>query len=309
MKALTLLLLFFTFSCSSQQDSPPKQARVLHMDFGKYWYQGKAEIGAYSLSQQRYGQTTEGEAVLIFVTEDFSTTRLTKVDQPDESREDQLKVMKLNALRDFQTGVYPYHTMVSVFSPIYEQFSALKITVSVLEWCGMAFTTLKKAGGEDYHLELHSYFEQEEGFKTKLSGMPEDDVWIQLRLMSSPEDMPTGEKVLIPSLLRQRFTHLKPSPERARLEWLTDAVPFPGEEPNEPLLVYSISYLESGASIRIFLEASFPFKIRGWEEKNTSDAAFTRAVLKKDTLLDYWRYNQPDDVHLRSALGLSSPEQ
>ena len=44
-------------------------------NFNKYWYAGEAELNSYTLSQARYGENHEGEAVLIFVTEDFSKSK------------------------------------------------------------------------------------------------------------------------------------------------------------------------------------------------------------------------------------------
>ncbi len=39
--------------------------------FKGYWYQGKAELTRYQLEQARYGEIHSGDAVLIFVTENF----------------------------------------------------------------------------------------------------------------------------------------------------------------------------------------------------------------------------------------------
>jgi len=45
-----------------------------------YWYQGKAEISSYQLEQARYSDVHPGEAVLVFVTEDFLTDKQVKND-------------------------------------------------------------------------------------------------------------------------------------------------------------------------------------------------------------------------------------
>lgn len=39
--------------------------------FLDYRYQGKAELNRFDLQQERYGEIREGDAVLIFVMEDF----------------------------------------------------------------------------------------------------------------------------------------------------------------------------------------------------------------------------------------------
>ena len=79
---------------------------------------------------------------MIFVTEDFSKSKQVKLDNPQERPSDAQKVMKLNMTREFLTGVYPYHTMLSVFTPVYEEVPSPKLTASVTEWCGQSFSQL-----------------------------------------------------------------------------------------------------------------------------------------------------------------------
>jgi alkaline phosphatase len=45
-------------------------------------------------------------------------------------------VLKLNMTREFVTGVYPYNTMLSVFTPVEVEARSPKLTASVTEWCG-----------------------------------------------------------------------------------------------------------------------------------------------------------------------------
>ena len=93
------------------------QAANSSTNFGDYWYRGLAEITSYTLQQSRYGEVHNGEAVLIFVTEDFSGQKQVKLDDPEKAGKDAIKVLKMNALRKFNTGVYPYTVMTSTFSP------------------------------------------------------------------------------------------------------------------------------------------------------------------------------------------------
>ena len=74
--------------------------------FKAYWYSGQAEINRYRLEQFRYGQNHTGDAVLIFVTEDFLPGKQVKYEhgQPGETP---VSVLKLNFERKFVTGVYP----------------------------------------------------------------------------------------------------------------------------------------------------------------------------------------------------------
>ena len=48
--------------------------------FWKHWGDGQAEISTYKLVTPRYGEKREGQAVLIYVTEDMSDTLRVKAD-------------------------------------------------------------------------------------------------------------------------------------------------------------------------------------------------------------------------------------
>jgi hypothetical protein len=81
-------LLLFTISCNSNetQKSEPKALEIsnnlnyrkLSQGFKDYWYAGEAEITSYELEQARYGEIRKGHAVLIYVTEEFSTRDTSK---------------------------------------------------------------------------------------------------------------------------------------------------------------------------------------------------------------------------------------
>src|SRR5438105_8601198 len=82
-----------------------------------YWTQGKAEITSYKLTQSRYGELHEGDAVLIFVSEPFSRSKQVKLDDWQSAGNDAVEVLKLNFTKKFVTGIYPYSLMFSVFTP------------------------------------------------------------------------------------------------------------------------------------------------------------------------------------------------
>jgi len=65
----SFLLFLLTVSGLTADAAPPAE------EFGAYWYQGKAELTSYTLEQARYGEVHPGEAVLVFVTEDFSKSK------------------------------------------------------------------------------------------------------------------------------------------------------------------------------------------------------------------------------------------
>src|SRR5512142_2190543 len=75
-------------------------------DFWTFWGDGKAELDGYALVEPRYGQLREGTAVAIFVTEDFSDALRVKADPGKHPKSDVVPVMKVNLVRDFQTGIY-----------------------------------------------------------------------------------------------------------------------------------------------------------------------------------------------------------
>src|SRR5438477_209587 len=79
------------------------------------WNDGRAELDGYQLVQPRYGQLHKGTVVLVFVKEDFSDSARVKADPGVHPADDVFPVMKLNVVKDFQTGIYDYNLMSSVF--------------------------------------------------------------------------------------------------------------------------------------------------------------------------------------------------
>ena len=84
----------------------PTHAEVKPWDdaFKKQWYAGLAEITRYELKQAQYRDTYDGDAILIFVTENFLTDKHVKHERgagPSTS------VLKLNALRQFTRASIP----------------------------------------------------------------------------------------------------------------------------------------------------------------------------------------------------------
>ena len=55
---------------------------------------------------------------MIYVTEPFSRSRHVKLDDASKDPADVLDVLKLNLERHFQTGIYDYRTMVSLFMKV-----------------------------------------------------------------------------------------------------------------------------------------------------------------------------------------------
>lgn len=272
-------------------------------EFKDYWYSGKAEITSYKLEQGRYGELHHGYAVLVFVTEDFSKHKQVKLDNPENAKEDAVKVLKLNNIKKFDTGIYRYSIMNSVFTPvdIEEYPDTLKISSSSQEWCGNTYTQLNLVD-DAYSVKSFSYFESEGDREYSLEDeFLEDEIWTRIRL--SPESLPVGEIKIIPGAVASRLTHriLKVETAEASLE----------ENPADTaIMVYKLNYPASDRSLEITFEKTFPYEIVSWEESYTSgfgtDAKrlTTKAVRNKILITDYWNKNKPADVLYREELGI-----
>ncbi len=255
----------------------------------EFWFSG-AEINHYALNQTRYGHQHPGHVEFIFVTEPFLTGPQVKNETGGKPSTD---VLKLNALRTFNTGIYSYRTMTSTFKPIdLERFPhALKTTTSVQDWCGQSFQQInwKDAG---WKIKLCSYFEKEgdQNYRVEKSWL-EDELWLLIRL--DPSKLPIGSTTVIPGAVTTRFAHRPIQSHRAigKLEYNSDQS------------IYTLTYPELQTSLKITFDSDFPHIIRAWEE--TSPQGTTQAVLK-DRIInsEYWLKNTPSDRNLRKQLGL-----
>ena len=270
--------------------------------FNKYWYSGNAEITTYKLEQARYGEVHKGYAVLIFVTEDFSRDKQVKLDNPAANKEDAVKVLKLNLVKKFNTGIYRYSIMESVFTPVYLNSNpdTLKLTSSSQEWCGNTFTQLN-LNNNNYDVEMFSYFESEGDKNYQIEkALLEDEIFTRIRL--NPETLPTGKISLIPSLIVSRLKHQEIKPVKAVAEL--------NEIPGKNEMNYSVTFPDSGRILNITFDKNFPFEIISWEERYKSGFGAdskeltTKAVRDKSVMLDYWNKNNTFDEVLREKMGL-----
>jgi hypothetical protein len=271
--------------------------------FGAYWYQGLAEITSYDLEQARYGEIHPGEAVLIYVTEPFLEDEQVKADDADAAGA--VTVLKLNATREFLTGVYPYSMMTSVFTPVQREQHGptLKVTATSQEWCGHTFTQLNRVA-DGYRLRLFSYFESEGDQDRTLDGaLLEDGLWTTLRL--NPDALPTGQVRLVPGTIYQRLSHLDLEPQTATASLADD--------PEDPgLRLYTLVYPDLDRTLTIRFTADFPHTVEGWTEVRRSgfgpdaETLTTTATRRERDMLAYWSRNKRADVPLREALGLDN---
>ncbi|PJJ61059.1 septum formation inhibitor Maf [Hymenobacter chitinivorans] len=306
---LPALLPLLLLSCSSAPSTAEETSGFSPTpEFSQYWQQGKAELTSYTLEQARYGEMRPGEAVLVFVTEDLSRTRQVKLDNPSATPKDALPVLKLNLSKKFLTGIYPYSILTSVFTPLNPKLSTVKVSTSVQEWCGNAFTQLNQRGA-GYALSQKSYFESEGDVENKLGpAVLEDGLWNQIRL--HPEALPQGPQQLIPSTIYCRLQHQPLRPTPATLT-LTDAPA--GKLGPAPARAYTVRYpAPLDRTLVIYFTQAFPHTILGWEETYPDRAGTaqpvrltTRATRRKTILLDYWRTHGNADLRWRDSLSLS----
>lgn len=279
---------------SAQQEAHSEPKKQLSESFKAYWYAGEAEITSYQLQQARYGETRDGEAVLIYVTEPFLPEKQVKA---DASHPDNVPVLKLNTTKNYLTGIYPYSIMTSSFYPVHDDQHAIKLSFSSQEWCGQVYAQLNNR--EQFELMSHSYFESEGDQNVMLEKtILEDEIWNKIRI--SPSELPVGEYEVVPSLEHLRLSHKELKAYKANLS-LTSA---------EGINTYEINYPKLERTLKIHFSTKFPHAIEGWSETAKSGfgenaKTLTSTATKMKTLkTPYWRQNGNKDLALRDSLGL-----
>jgi hypothetical protein len=300
-----VVILFLLFSANIAC-SPEHKVRtyIPNQDFKDYWYQGKAELNRYELEQARYGEIHKGYAVLVFVKEDF--LRHKQVKSEHGPSDDALPVLKVNAIRKFETGIYAYSILTSVFTPFdLKNVPILKISNSNQDWCGHTYAQINLRG-EKYEGLAHSYFEDEADHTFKIKKvLLEDEIWARIRL--NPQSLPTGELEIFPGLHFIRLRHKKFESQRAKAQLSTIVDTLLSEE---PINVYTVDYQSIDRKLKIMFEPDFPYSILGWEETYRSGwGAKTRELTTRATrtnvlVTDYWTKNSVADSTYRKMLGL-----
>lgn len=243
--------------------------------------------------QERYGEIREGTAVNIFVTEDFLPDAQVKA---NNASEENISVMKLNQMKNFNTGIYPYSIMTSTFSPIATKEHPLKITNSVQEWCGQVYMQLNNR--ENFEIESHSYFQGEADQKLSLpKTYLENELWNLIRI--NPEELPTGDVMIIPSFEYLRLRHKEIKEHNA----------FASLKQGDSITIYTLNYPDLQRQLMLFFSSTFPYEIEKWEEVNAADQNDTLRLKTTATKLkriksDYWTKNRNENLNLRDSLQL-----
>lgn len=269
------------------QGTKSSHSRNISDDFKDYWYQGVAEITSYKLTQERYGELRNGTSVTVFVTEDF----LPKVQvKANKHSEENISVLKLNITKKYLTGIYPYSVMTSTFSPVNSAGHALKITHSVQEWCGQVYLQLNNK--KSFEIEVHSYFEGEADQKIIMpKSWLESELWNRIRM--NPEELPTGEIMILPSFEYFRMSHRKIAAHKASGNLVK----------GDSISTYTLSYQGLKRELKIYFSSDFPYTIERWEETH-ANGLITTAVKMKRLKTAYWRQNSNKYLRLRDSLSL-----
>jgi len=296
--ALFSALIFSAQNCSEHSgktaEPPTPDANMapvsLPEGFSEYWYAGKAELCAYEVTQERYGEIRQAEQVNVFVTEDFSRAKQVKLDNPAAAPTDRVPVLKLNLIRRFHTGIYDYSIMQSVFTPV-SGLPTLKTTTTVQDWCGQVFMQ-NNLENDGYHLRGFSYFESEGDQDLRLPLiLLEDEIWTRIRL--NPSALPTGKVSIIPSAIYTRLRHKPGGAQNAEIKIEK------GEKESDLKIVYT--GIPRALSIRF--TTAFPYKILGWEETHEGKIV-SKGELKATIRSAYWEAHDNLHAPLRDSLKL-----
>ena len=290
MKHIIIIVTAFILGCQSPNTNTSYDQNVeLSSSFKDYWYDGNAEISSFNLTQSRYGEPREGEAILIYVTEDFLVNEQVKSNVKSKNSK---SALKLNRTKKFITGIYPYSIMNSSFTYLGQKDPLAKITTSIQEWCGQAYLQLNKKRG--LSIASHSYFEGEADQNINLpNGITEDELWHWIR--TSPTSLPLGNIKLLPPFEFLRLLHKPIQFYDANAALDSTSTHF----------TYELSYPELNRKISINFEKKTPFSILGWNEFDLSDPKkTTTATRKKIMKLPYWQLNNLGDERFRDSLKL-----
>jgi len=255
-----------------------------------YWYQGMGELNVYDLAQNRYQGIHPGEALLVFVSEDFLTDKQVKNDRYQNPNS--TPILKTNAIIRFTTGIYDYSLMTSVFTPVKTaEFShTLKVTNTGQDWCGQVYSQLNLQG-RTYHYLLHSYFETEADQTNEIEAtLLEDEVFNRIRM--GWQHLPTGSLLVIPSA---NFLRLRHQPVKAFSANLSLSAYQGDDFKGTDLKVYTLSFPDLQRRLEIVFQALPPYYIEGWID--TYPSAFdgqlrsTKAKRRTTTLEKYWEQN------------------
>ena len=305
-------------ACTGAGETPPATPPAGGPAFWDHWGDGRAEMASYDLVFPRYGQTREGTAVTVFVTETFSDAQRVKTDRTGLPVGESYPVMKLNLVIDFPTGVYDYNIMTSAFVALAPatgrgEGHPVKVSTSVQEWCGHVY---EQALFHDASIRIasHSYFEgeadQEFSVDYPAGAIAEDALLHWARGLAAPKLKP-GETRKVPalrSLLYSRLRHVPPALDEAILSRGSDPrmVQVPAGSFEVEVLTAEVRR-DLGAGDKplvtkwtFYVETAYPHRLVEWE----TDDGLSASLVASERLA-YWKMSGPGgESHLKD-IGLT----
>jgi hypothetical protein len=280
--------------------------------FWSFWSDSKAEIGYYKGTQMRYGEMRPCKSFLIFVTEPFNGEKQVKADNAEANNKIYTAVMKLNHVKRFQTGIYTYSIMSSVFTPVtpcvvnnstYNVGAPLKITFTGQEWCGMTFHQVNRQADKSMKSRSNSYFEsegdREETLKSDEATLFGDDAFIAVRELTRPLNI--GAITFYPTLEHARISHKPLAPEQATIGKKDVNTRFRGT--NMPAVEWTIA--AQNGTWKFTVEKQYPRRILAFEYTEQGKV-IEKAELQESTRLAYWKLNSLSDEHFLTELAKSA---
>jgi hypothetical protein len=326
--AVAFLWMYCSFGPCVFAEPPDYRSKA----FTQIWYDGNAELASYDLTYPRYGEPRAGTAVAITVTEDFDWDHRVKHDGPAPGRENvKFKVVKLNLMEDFPTGVYDYNLMHSVFvaaEPVkhLKQGSVVKTTFSSLEWCGQAWQQAVWDADQRFNkpivkVQSRSYFEGEadtdQTLKAPPAGFAEDAFFLWARKLAGPQPG-AGETITVPILRSSavsRLQHVPVAYDVAKLSIEPQGPTVSHEQLGDVKTYTATAVVRREATTQLFtgravaertdtyiftVEADAPHRVLRMQRSDGLDLTLVQAAR-----LPYWQLNGPGAIEKLGELGLS----
>jgi hypothetical protein len=298
---LSPLVCVVLFASSLPNPPPYDQA------FWSTWGDCQAELAGYDITITRYNQPLLGIAVTIFVTETFSNKLRVKADPSKHPASDQFPVMKLNLVKDYQTGIYDYNEMTSSFvalQPVNGRAagSPTKTSFSRQEWCGNTYHQLL-FDPKSIRAARHSYFDGDADRQRDLDypsgGVAEDTLLLWARGMAAPS-LASGESHTVPLLPSL------PAMKGIEAVWSTAAL-FRSPRP-QSIVVPAGTFAVEVMLVRLpdretrtfYGEKAPPHRVVKWESSTGEHAE----LLKSDRM-KYWQMNAEGYESALSRIGLA----
>jgi hypothetical protein len=216
-------------------------------------------------------------------------------------------VMKVNLVRDFQTGIYDYNTMTSTFlrTELADGafFTPMKTSFSSQEWCGHVYMQWLARGT---HLvgTSHSYFDGEADAAPELElpagAVLEDALPILVRGLRGDWLAPGATKKVpfLRSQLRTRLLHVPAKWGEATVSRAASATGVKTALGTLRAFTYTVSE-KDGDTITFTVEEAWPHRLLAWQSSSGESARILGSAR-----LEYWKLHGNGDEKLLKQLGL-----